>query len=85
MTVLFVVLLVWSYRTFRLSNISYTTIFIFMCLHVVGAHYTYSEVPYQEWTNSSSADGSASRMQAIGCSARDATTTTGWCTSRSAC
>jgi putative membrane protein len=52
MTVLFVVMLIWTYKKFRLSNISYTTIFIFMCLHVVGAHYTYSEVPYKEWTNS---------------------------------
>jgi putative membrane protein len=51
MTVLFVAMLIWSYRKFRLSNISYTTIFIFMCLHVVGAHYTYSEVPYREWTD----------------------------------
>jgi putative membrane protein len=41
--------LIWSYWGFPLSNISYTTIFIFMCLHVVGAHYTYSEVPYKEW------------------------------------
>jgi len=36
-------------RKFRLSNISYSTIFIFLCLHVVGAHYTYSEVPYEQW------------------------------------
>jgi putative membrane protein len=38
---------------FRLSNISYTLITIFMCLHVIGAHYTYVEVPFgftlQDW------------------------------------
>jgi putative membrane protein len=51
MTVLFVVVLIWTYKKFRLSNISYTMIFIFMCLHVVGAHYTYSEVHNQAWTN----------------------------------
>ena len=33
-------------RYFKLSNISYTLITIFMCLHVVGSHYTYSEVPF---------------------------------------
>ncbi len=68
LTVLAVAVLVWSYRRFRLSNISYTLIFVFMCLHVVGAHYTYSEVPYREWaavagrwfgTGDSSIDASA--------------------------
>jgi putative membrane protein len=49
LTLLFVILLCWSYRQFRLSNVSYTAIFAFMALHVVGAHYTYSEVPYREW------------------------------------
>jgi putative membrane protein len=49
LTVLAVAVLVWSYRRFRLSNISYTLIFVFMCLHVVGAHYTYSQVPYKDW------------------------------------
>jgi putative membrane protein len=40
----------WSTRrSFRLSNLSYSLIFVFLCLHVVGAHYTYSEVPYEEW------------------------------------
>jgi putative membrane protein len=48
-TVLFVAFLCWDYGRFRLSNLSYTTIFIFMCLHVVGAHYTYAEVPYEDW------------------------------------
>lgn len=30
---------------FRLSNLSYTLITIFMILHAVGSHYTYAEVP----------------------------------------
>jgi putative membrane protein len=51
MTVLFVAFLIYSYRRFPLSNLSYTTIFLFMCLHVVGAHYTYSEVPYRQWAD----------------------------------
>jgi putative membrane protein len=48
-TVAFVVFLCWNHNHFRLSNLSYTMIFVFLCLHVVGAHYTYSEVPYDQW------------------------------------
>jgi putative membrane protein len=48
-TVAFVAFLCWSHGRFRLSNLSYTAIFVFLCLHVVGAHYTYSEVPYDAW------------------------------------
>jgi putative membrane protein len=36
-------------RTLVLSRVSYTLIFVFMCLHQVGAHYGYSEVPYDVW------------------------------------
>lgn len=32
-----------------LSDVSYTLIFIYMMLHVLGARYTYSEVPYDRW------------------------------------
>jgi putative membrane protein len=42
-------LLVFTYQSFPLSRISYTCIFIFMTLHALGAHYTYAEVPYQQW------------------------------------
>lgn len=38
-------------RAFRLTNLSYSLIFVFMCLHVVGAHYTYAEVPYERWVS----------------------------------
>ncbi len=31
---------------FRLSNVSYTLITIFLILHVIGSHYTYAEVPF---------------------------------------
>ena len=31
---------------FRLSNLSYGLITIFMILHVIGSHYTYVEVPF---------------------------------------
>src|SRR3954454_22745060 len=45
-----VLALVFTYKRFPLTNISYTCIFVFLCLHTVGAHYTYSLVPYNEWT-----------------------------------
>src|SRR5687767_3816464 len=37
------------HRRLLFSRLSYTLIFVFMCLHEVGAHYTYSEVPYDVW------------------------------------
>jgi putative membrane protein len=37
------------HRRLLLSRVSYTLIFVFMCLHQVGAHYTYAEVPYDAW------------------------------------
>jgi putative membrane protein len=35
-------------RFFSLSNISYALITLFLCLHVIGSHYTYAEVPFGE-------------------------------------
>ena len=32
----------------RLSRMSYTLIFIFLCFHEVGAHFTYARVPYDD-------------------------------------
>lgn len=36
-------------RRFVFSKTSYTLAFLFLCLHAIGAHHTYSEVPYREW------------------------------------
>lgn len=41
--------LVATSRKFPLSRISYMLIFIFLALHEVGSHYTYAEVPYDQW------------------------------------
>lgn len=38
-----------SWRHFRFSRLSYTLIFVFLCLHAIGAHYTYAKVPYDAW------------------------------------
>lgn len=46
-------LVMWAaYKHFTFSRASYTLIFLFLCLHSVGAHYTYSEVPYNNWWQS---------------------------------
>lgn len=50
LVVVFVAVLAGSHRRLLLSRISYTLIFIFLSLHAVGAHYTYSLVPYNEWS-----------------------------------
>jgi len=42
-------LLVATYRRFAFSNLSYGLFTAFMTLHLVGAHYTYSEVPFGFW------------------------------------
>jgi len=47
-----VALLVWTRRKLPLSRVSYTLIFVFLCLHTIGAHYTYSLVPYDAWLTS---------------------------------
>ena len=39
-----------SYRRFRFSRVSYTMIFVFLTFHEIGAHYTYSLVPYDAFT-----------------------------------
>ena len=49
---LFLGLLIATFPWFPLSNISYSLIFIFLCLHTIGSHYTYSLVPYDRWTQS---------------------------------
>jgi putative membrane protein len=41
--------LVMSYRHLRLSNAAYSMIFLFLVFHEIGAHYTYSKVPYEQW------------------------------------
>src|SRR3989344_2266614 len=50
--VLIWILLFVIYRWFRLSNISYGLIFVYMILHIIGTHYTYSEVPFGYWMSS---------------------------------
>ncbi|MBL9118214.1 MAG: DUF2238 domain-containing protein [Verrucomicrobiaceae bacterium] len=41
--------LIWGWKHRLFSRLSHTLIFLFLCLHEIGAHYTYSGVPYDEW------------------------------------
>lgn len=50
LTVVAVGLLIWADRVRPLTNISAVLIFCFLSLHLLGAHYTYSEVPYDRWS-----------------------------------
>ncbi len=45
-------LLIWGWRHRLFSRLSHSLIFVFLCLHEIGAHYTYAEVPYNEWSQS---------------------------------
>ncbi len=49
LAVAIVVVLVASFRRFPLSKVSYTLLFVYLVLHEVGAHYTYTETPYDDW------------------------------------
>ena len=48
LVVLGIVVLLAFRRRMLFSRISYTLIFLFLCLHELGAHFTYAEVPYDD-------------------------------------
>lgn len=45
-------LLALTARRLRFSDFAYGCLFVFLVLHAVGAHYTYSLVPYADWWES---------------------------------
>lgn len=49
LSVLAIGVMVAMWRKFPLSRISCVLLFVFLMLHELGAHYTYSEVPYDAW------------------------------------
>lgn len=46
---LFIGFLIFSYKRFRFSDLSYLLICIYLCLHVYGSKYTYAENPLGYW------------------------------------
>lgn len=51
-----------THRRMPLSKISYGAIFVFLCLHEVGAHYTYAMVPYDQWFEALTGKGLNERL-----------------------
>ncbi len=49
-TLALMVVLIWAGVLRPLSNFTYSLIFVFLLLHVLGARYLYSYVPYDEWS-----------------------------------
>lgn len=46
---IYTALLVFTYRRFAFSNLSYMLFGVFISLHLIGAHYTYAEMPFGFW------------------------------------
>ncbi len=49
LTFLFLIFLVFSYRKYKFSDLSYLLICVYLCLHVYGSKYTYAENPLGYW------------------------------------
>ncbi len=49
LTIGFVSTLILTYRKYRLSDLSYTFITVYLLLHIYGAMYTYAENPFGYW------------------------------------
>lgn len=49
LTFIFVGFLIYSYKKYRFSDLSYLLICIYLCLHVYGSKYTYAENPFGYW------------------------------------
>ncbi|MGI9481190.1 MAG: DUF2238 domain-containing protein [Hyphomicrobiales bacterium] len=52
LVIAFAIVMAISWKSVCLSKTSNTLIFVFLCLHSVGAHHTYALVPYNEWSRS---------------------------------
>lgn len=49
LVIIFLAALTISYRKMTFSDLTYTFIFVYLCLHVYGSKYTYSENPFGFW------------------------------------
>jgi putative membrane protein len=49
LVVIFLSVLVYSYRYFKFSDLSYAFIFVYLCLHIYGAKHTYALNPFGFW------------------------------------
>lgn len=49
LTFLTLMIMIPNYKRFQFSDLSYLLVWIFLCLHVYGAMYTYAENPFGYW------------------------------------
>ena len=49
LVIIFLSILMLTYRKFKFSDLTYTFIFIYLSLHIYGAMYTYAENPFGYW------------------------------------
>ena len=49
LTIAFISTIVLTFKKYRLSDLSYTLIFVYILLHIYGAMYTYAENPFGYW------------------------------------
>ncbi len=52
LTLLALPALYWAHKKQWFSRRAYLMVFVFLLFHELGAHYTYSEVPYERWWHS---------------------------------
>ena len=50
LTIVFAVVFLATWRRFCFSPLTHILIFLFLTLHAIGSHYTYAEVPYDQWS-----------------------------------
>lgn len=49
LSILFVVFLLFTYKKYQFSDLSYLLICVYLCLHIYGSKYTYAENPFGYW------------------------------------
>jgi len=49
LTAIFICSMVFTYKKFKFSDLSYTLFFVYILLHIYGAEYTYAENPFGYW------------------------------------
>ena len=49
LTFIFLIFLIFTFKKFQFSDVSYLLICIYLCLHVYGSKYTYAENPLGYW------------------------------------
>lgn len=49
LVIIFLGILILTFKKFQFSDLTYTFIFVYLCLHIYGAKYTYAENPFGYW------------------------------------